>query len=398
MQEVSAAAVDTPSVGHAQWGAVISLTLCVTGLVTAEMLPISLLTPMAADLGISEGMAGQAVTATAIVALFASLLMAAVTRGLDRRIVLLLFTLLSVLSNILVGVASSYLVLLAARMLLGVGLGGFWSMAVASTMRLVPSSSVPRALAILFGGVSVAMAVSTPLGTYLGSIFGWRGVYFATAAFGVVTFIWQSRTLPPMTPLARARLATLFRLARQRRVGIGMVGMVLVFLGNFVFFTYLRLFLESVTAVNVQSVSLMQFGFGAANVIGTFVSGALIPRSLRRTLALMPLLIALAALGLVAAGSRAPLAAMLVAVWGFAFGTVPVSWSTWLTVTVPHETESGGGLQVAAIQLAITAGAALGGALVDARGVSAAVLGGGVILLVAAVLIRFGVHAEGVSR
>jgi predicted MFS family arabinose efflux permease len=398
MNDAIISTADTQPAEKARWGAVISLTLCVTGLVTAELLPVSLLTPMAAGLGVTEGMAGQAVTATAIVALFASLLMAAATRRLDRRVVLLSFTLLSVVSNVLVGAASSYVMLLAARMLLGVGLGGFWSMAVASTMRLVPGALVPRALAVLFGGVSVAMAVSAPLGTYLGSIFGWRGVYFATAALGVVTLIWQLRTLPAMAPSGQARLNTLLRLARRPQVSIGMLGMVLVFGGHFVFFTYLRLFLESVTAVDVRTVSLIQFGFGAANVIGTFVSGALIQRSLRSTLAFMPLLMAVVALGLMATGTQALLAAVLVTAWGFAFGTVPVSWSTWLTLAVPDETESGGGLQVAAIQLAITAGAALGGALVDASGASAAMLGGGAILLAATAVIRFGVHAEGSSR
>ena len=394
MSDAVAFVPDAQPAAKARWDAVISLTLCVTGLVTAELLPISLLTPMAAGLGVTEGMAGQAVTATAVVALFASLFMAAATRRLDRRIVLLSFTFLFVVSNLLVGAASGYVSLLAARMLLGIGLGGFWSMAVASTMRLVPAALLPRALAILFGGVSIAMAVAAPLGTYLGSLFGWRGVYFATAVFGVVTFIWQLRTLPAMAPSGQASLEILFDLLRRSQVRIGMLGMILVFGGHFVFFTYLRLFLESVTVVNVGTVSLIQFGFGAANVIGTFVSGWLIQRSLRGTLVFMPLAMGVVAFGLVAAGTLAPLAASLIAAWGFAFGTVPVAWSTWLTRMVPNETESGGGLQVAAIQLAITAGAALGGVLVDASGASAAMLGGGVILFAATALIRFGMQSK----
>ncbi|HEX3984022.1 MAG TPA: MFS transporter, partial [Acidisoma sp.] len=152
----------------ASWPAVFSLTLGVFSLVTAEFLPASLLTPMAASLRISEGMAGQAVTATAMVALVAALLAAVVTRGLDRRIVLMGFSVLLIASNLLVAAAPNLTLLLFARVLLGIALGGFWSMATAVAIRLVPPPMVPRALSILFSGVSVATIVAVPLGSYLG--------------------------------------------------------------------------------------------------------------------------------------------------------------------------------------------------------------------------------------
>ncbi|MGO4838596.1 MFS transporter, partial [Rhizobiaceae sp. 2RAB30] len=119
------------------WAAVFAMTLGVFGLVTAEFLPASLLTPMAADLGISEGLAGQAVTATALVALAASLLIATVVRDLDRRIVLLAFSVLLILSSLLVAFASSLTMLLLGRVLLGAAVGGFWTMSAAVAMRLV---------------------------------------------------------------------------------------------------------------------------------------------------------------------------------------------------------------------------------------------------------------------
>src|SRR4051812_5579065 len=71
------------------WNAIWSMTIGVAGLIIAEFLPAGVLTPMANDLGISEGMAGQAVTVTSIFAVITSLLIAYVTRNLNRRIVLL---------------------------------------------------------------------------------------------------------------------------------------------------------------------------------------------------------------------------------------------------------------------------------------------------------------------
>ena len=110
----------------------------VTCLVGAELLPISLLSPMAADLQVSPGMAGQAISVTSIAGVIASLFAAIASRRLDRRLVLMVFTLLFIASNVIVGMASSYPMLLAGRLLLGLALGGFWSMAAAISMRLVP--------------------------------------------------------------------------------------------------------------------------------------------------------------------------------------------------------------------------------------------------------------------
>lgn len=76
------------------WRAVYALALGVFGLIVAEFLPASLLTPMASSLGVSEGMAGQAVTATALVALVTGLLIATATRNIDRRWVLMFFSVL----------------------------------------------------------------------------------------------------------------------------------------------------------------------------------------------------------------------------------------------------------------------------------------------------------------
>ena len=168
--ERSAGAHDWP-----HWAAVLSLSLGVVCVIVAEMLPAVLLTPMASDLRVTDGAAGQAVTATSLVALVASLFTAAATSRLDRRSVLLAFSGLMVASNLLVAFAVNYPMLLLGRVLLGLGLGGFWSMTPAVALRLVPAALVPRALAIIFGGVSVGMVVAVPVGSYLGDVVGCAG-------------------------------------------------------------------------------------------------------------------------------------------------------------------------------------------------------------------------------
>ncbi len=374
-----------PQPASAAWGAVFSMTLGVFGLVTAEFLPVSLLTPIARDLQVSEGLAGQAISTTAIFALITSLLIATVTRRFDRRHVLLSFSVLLILSSIIVSMAENFAFLLVGRILLGVALGGFWAMSAATVMRLVPATDIPRALAIMFSGVSAATVFAAPVGSYLGDIMSWRSVFLLTAGIGALTFIAQFATLPSLPPRGRATLRVLVDLVQRPGMKLGLFSLVLIITGHFALFTYVRPFLENVTGVATAGVSGVLLGFGLANFLGTYLAGSLISRSLRMTIALMPMIMGLCALGMVGIDGALNPTIVLVAIWGMAFGGVPVAWSTWITRTVPDEAESGGGLFVAGFQTAIASGAVIGGVIFDYVGSLGVFSIGGIILVGAAI-------------
>ncbi|ATF84715.1 MFS transporter [Burkholderia gladioli] len=384
-------------VERAAWSAVYALALGVFGLVTAEFLPASLLTPLAASLGITEGTAGQAVTVTAAVALVTSLLIAVLTRGIDRRRVLLAFSVLLVISNLLVASAGSFLAILLGRVLLGIALGGFWTMSAATAMRLVPTAMVPRALSIIFSGVAVATIAAAPLGSYFGHLIGWRNVFYAAAAIGALALAAQFATLPSMAPNGTTRLRTLLDVLRRPTVGIGMFAVTLVFSGHFAFFTYLRPFLEDVPGVGVNALSAILLGYGVANFLFTPVAGRALERGLRPMMIAMPALMVVLGAALALFGKLTALDAVLVALWGAAFGGVPVAWSTWVTRVVPDEAESAGGLIVAAIQLAISLGAAAGGVVFDTHGATGVFVAAAVVLVVAVTTIVAGVPVRGES-
>ena len=383
------------------WMAVFSLAMGVFGLLTAEYLPASLLTLMATDLGVSEALAGQAVTVTAVVALFAGLLVPGLTRGIDRRWVLLGFSTLMVASNLLVAVSSSFAVLLLMRILLGIALGGFWSMAAAVAMRLVPSALLPRALSIIFSGIAIGTVVAVPLGSYLGGLYGWRSAFLAAAAVGMVTLAFQSFTLPRLAPRRPARLRTVLEVLQRPGIAMGMFGCVLVHSGHFAMFTYVRPFLEGTTGIGAQGLSLMLLGFGVANFVGTLLAGRLLEQHPLATLVLMPALVGVAALALVLLPASLPGQAVLLAIWGLAFGGVPVAWSNWVASAVPDQAESAGGMVVASVQSAIATGAAAGGAVFSFGGSAGVFVAAAALMLLAALLIALRVRipsAHGVRQ
>ena len=380
------------------WMAVFSLAMGVFGLLTAEYLPASLLTPMAAELGVSEALAGQAVTVTAVAALFSGLLLPGLTRGIDRRVVLLGFSVLMIASNLLVAFSSSLMVLLVMRILLGIALGGFWSMAAAVAMRLVPPTLLPRALSIIFSGIAVGTVVAVPLGSYLGGLYGWRSAFVAAAAVGVVTLVFQLFTLPPLAPRRPARLRTVLEVLLRPGIAVGMLACVLVHTGHFALFTYIRPFLESTSGVGAEGLALMLLGFGAANFVGTLLAGWLLEKSPRGTMVLMPALVGVTALALVWLPASVPGQVVLLALWGMAFGGVPVAWSNWVARAVPDQAESAGGMVVASVQSAIAAGAAAGGAMFSFSGIDGVFVAAGILMLLAALLIGMRVKVQAPGR
>jgi len=362
------------------WGAVFALTLCVSTLIASEFMPVSLLTPIASDLRVTDGQAGQAIAISGIFAVLTSLFIASATRGVDRRSLLLWLTGLMIASGAIVAFASSYPVLMLGRALIGVVIGGFWSMSTATVMRLVPEPDVPRSLALLNGGNALATTIAAPLGSFLGQYIGWRGAFFCVVPLAVATLVWQFISLPKMPSRERASAAAVFNLLRRPHVPLGMLAVGLFFAGQFALFTYLRPFLETVTGVSVSTLSLILLVIGVAGLAGTYLIGLLLRKSLYGLLVGMPLAMAAIAVGLIALGWSVAAVAILLALWGLIGTAAPVGWWTWMSKVLPNDAEAGGGLMVAVIQLSITLGASTGGLLFDGLGYRATFGASAVIL------------------
>jgi predicted MFS family arabinose efflux permease len=367
------------------WSAVLALTLCVSTLIASEFMPVSLLTPIATGLHLTEGQAGQAIAVSGVFAVLTSLFVSSSTRGIDRRTLLLSLTGVMIASGLMVAFASNYTVFMAGRALIGIVIGGFWSMSTATVMRLVPEKDVPRALALLNGGNALATTVAAPLGSFLGQYIGWRGAFFCVVPLAAVTLAWQFLTLPTMPSRERSTAAAAFKVLRKPRVPLGILSVALFFIGQFALFTYLRPFLETVTAVSVSTLSLILLAVGVGGIVGTSLIGSLLKRSLYGLLVGMPLAMAAVAIGLIGFGSLPIAVTALLALWGLIGTAAPVAWWTWMSKVLPDDAEAGGGLLVAVIQLAITLGATTGGFLFDGSGYRATFVASALILCASAV-------------
>lgn len=354
---------------RAYWSGVLAMTLCVFVLIASEFMPVSLLTPIAADLRVSEGLAGQGIAISGALAVLTSLSLSTLAGNLNRKYLLLGMTALMALSATMVALSPSYLIYMTGRALIGIAIGGFWSMSAATALRLVPRRRVPHALAIFNGGNALATVIAAPLGSYLGAVMGWRGAFLCLVPVAIAAFIWQCFSLPAMASDNNRRPGrSAFHLLSRPVVAVGLLACGLFFMGQFSLFTYVRPFLETVTRVDISALSLILLTIGIAGFIGTLVISHFSKRGLYSTLAAISSLMAVVAVTLILTGQHLWFVVPLLGFWGLMATAAPTGWWAWVARTLPDDAEAGGGLMVAAIQLSIALGSTLGGLAFDHTG------------------------------
>ncbi|EKB22017.1 hypothetical protein HMPREF1170_02279 [Aeromonas veronii AMC35] len=378
----------TPAVVNEHWSAVAAMSLCVALLIAAEFMPVSLLTPIAADLGASNGMAGLAISISGLFAVPTSLLIATLSHRLDRRHVLMGLAALMLTSLVAIALSPNFAVLMMARALLGIVIGGFWALATATIMRLVSSQSVPKALGIMYTGNAVATAFAAPIGSYLGGLIGWRGVFWLLLPLVVLNLLWMAFSLPSIR--SQTCPPNVFRLMRRPNVTFAIMGVMLTFAGAFSAFTYFRPFLETRTQVSLPQLSALLLALGLAGFVGTTAVSMLLRRHLYRMLRWLPLVLGVITLALLAVEHHFWSVALMLILWGALNSAIPVAWSAWITQGISDSPESGGGLMVAAIQLAITLGATVGGWLLDSLSIRATFMGSALLLTAASMVVGNG--------
>jgi DHA1 family purine ribonucleoside efflux pump-like MFS transporter len=348
-------------------------------LVASEFLPASVLPGMAADLGVSEGTAGLAVAATAIAGAVTAPSIAVLLPRADRRRVLLGLLLAATIADLAVALAPGFAVMLAGRLLLGVAIAGYWSFAFGAGVHALPGRErlVSTSLSV---GVSVATIIAVPLASIGADTAGWRTVFGAAAALTAVSLVLLAIVFPPVPAHPAAGLAMMRSALRNPKLIAGLILIVLAVFGNFVAYPYIRLAIMRV-APDGSAWLLLTWGLGG--LLGNLAAGALATR-LTLASAAAPMLLS-ASLAVTAYAVGVPMLAVGIVVWGIAFSMMPVTTQLWVARAEREHTESAMGLQVTAFQVAITAGSAAGGALVDGHGVTAALALGAVVAVVSGI-------------
>lgn len=375
------------------WLAVASLTAATFAVTAAEMLPVGLLTLIGDGLHVSEGSAGLTVTLAGIVAALAAPGVPLAVGRLDRRLSLAGLALLLAAANVLSALAPSLEVLLLARVLVGVALGGVWAFAASLAVRLVPPGAVSRALAAVFGGISMATVLAVPTGTFIGEAAGWRAAFAAAAALAVVVAVALAALLPALPAERPVRPGELLRQCGNARLRTGLVFLALLVVGHFSAYTYVRPVLERSAGVSPALLGGLLLAYGVTCFVGNVASGVLAPRRPRAVLLTLGGGTAACVLLLSLVGSLAPsvppvpAAVAVVLVWGVFYGGVSVGAQAWVLAAAPDSREPAGALFASVFNASIAAGAFVGGRVLDAGSLRAVLLTGAGLALASVVVL-----------
>lgn len=356
----------SPKPDRLPYAALTGLSTTAALILVTELMPIGVLSPMGAALGVSDGQVGFLASAYAGAATLSAIPLTAATRRLPRRPLLLGVLAGFALGNVVTAASSSYAVVLAARV--GVGLlgGVAWSMIAGYAAGIAPPKRQGRAVAIALAGITVALVIGLPAGTAVASRFGWRATFFGLAAAAVLAGAWLVATLPPLPAPARGRRGRLHAVIARPGVGRVLAVTGTLLLGHQAAYTFLALLARH---AGLDRPSLVLLTFGASALAGICVTGLLVDRHLR-LLTTVALVLVVGALGLVGTiGGSAPSLVAGVVVWGLAFGGLPTALQAALVRAAGvADAPTAGSLQTTVYNVAVAAGSLTGGLVVDGAG------------------------------
>lgn len=344
----------------------LALTMAGFLAIMTETMPAGLLPQIGLGLGVSEALAGQLVTLYALGSVLAAIPVIAATRSWKRRPLFLLAIGGLLVLNTVTALSTHYSLTLAARFVAGMAAGVVWGLLAGYARRMVPPHLQGRALALAGVGQPIALAVGVPLGTWLGTLFDWRGVFWIMSGLSLVLFAWVRLKVPDFAgQSARQRLPIrrIFLMPGIRPVLLALFAWILA---HNILYTYIAPFLSSVGLGHQVDVVLLLFG--VACVVGIWLTGLLVDRRLR-TLTLLSLAgFALTSLVLGFSGGSSIAVLSGIAAWGLTFGGAPTLLQTALADTAGDGADVAQSMLVTVFNLAVAGGGLAGGLLLERAG------------------------------
>jgi predicted MFS family arabinose efflux permease len=281
---------------HNAWPAVVAIALGSFALVFSEVIPVGLLADISGHLGVSIGTGGLMVVVPAVAAAVAAPLLTLCSARLERRAVLVSLSALVVASDVIAGLAPGIGVMLAARAMLGVCVGGFWVFGAGAAISLVSEQARSTAMAVVSAGIFIATVASLPAASLIGTLSTWRAAFAVAAVFAVIAVAVQLATLPRLGPGGRVRPKSLLTVVTLPVPRIGLVAAGAIFFANFAAYTYIGPLLHTQAGLGADAITLVLLGFGLAGAASNFTAGVTVRAHLRATLMGSGLLIAGSAL------------------------------------------------------------------------------------------------------
>lgn len=334
--------------------------------IMTETMPAGLLPQISESLGVSKALAGQLITFYALGSVLAAIPVIAATRSWNRRRLFLLAIGSLLVFNIVTALSSSYAIIIAARFAAGMAAGVIWGLLPGYVLRMVADNMRGRALAITGVGQPIALAFGVPLGTWLGLLLDWRGVFWIMSALTLLSLIWVRLALPDFAGQSAKQRLSIRHVFSMPGIRPVLLTLFVWIAAHNILYTYIEPFLASVgLAQRVDAILLL---FGIAAIVGIWLTGLLVDNWLRLMALISLSVFAIGALVLGFSGGSTAIVLVGIAIWGLTFGGAPILLQTALAGAAGDNADVAQSMLVTVFNLAIACGGVAGAILLQRIG------------------------------
>ncbi|WP_455550585.1 MFS transporter [Brenneria goodwinii] len=251
-----------------------ALMLSAYGIGTTEFVAVGILPNIALDMGIDIPVAGLVVSLYALGATVGAPVLTALTGRVPRKTLLLALMALFTIGNMVAATSVNYGALLGARVVTAFSHGVFFAIGATISASLVPHDRRASAIAMVFSGLTIAIATGAPIGTLVGQQWGWRTTFWMVAGLGLISFIGIALLLPRTINVDRpGSLRDQAKVLSSGRLLIAFSMNLFGYGGTFVAFTYLAPLLEQISGFQSSSIGKILFLYGLSVIAGNIIGG-----------------------------------------------------------------------------------------------------------------------------
>lgn len=377
--------------GIRAWLALLILSLSTFAIVTTELAPVGLLTPMAEGLHRSESSIGLLVTLYAWIGAVSALLSSLFLGHVPRKLMLLGLMITICISNVMCATLEQYNLLLLARVIGAFGHGAFWAMIGATAISLVPARFIGLATSIVFGGVSVASILGVPLSNYVALSIGWHTSFWLMAILSVIAFIGIIALVPTVKTSSTLARDALKHVLKDKVLWKVYIATLLAITAHFAAFTFIEPWLQGMASVEHNMIPALLLAFGLAGLAGNFITGVVVDRWLKMTV-LCSVLITAATLLAFGSGSQVlsqKIIILFIILWGIAVSGMFVGLQTWVLRLAAEDAFPASAIYITIFNLAIGCGSLIGAWIISVYNLNLLMIFSGVAIVttVAVILI-----------
>ncbi|MEK3916473.1 MFS transporter [Paenibacillus sp. FSL H7-0331] len=363
------------------------LALGVFGIITTEMGIIGVLPQVTQKFNISTSQAGWLVSIFALVVAISGPFLILLVSGINRKVILLTTVLIFAISNLVYAYTTSFDVMLVFRIIPAIVHPVFFSVALVTAAQLVPPDKSSRAVTKVFAGITVGFAFGVPLTSYLAEKISLAAAFQFGAVVSTIAFVGILAWLPSMPVKEKMSYGGQLGILRKPQLWLNIVTVIFIFAAMFAVYSYFAEYLGQVTHMNGSWISMMLMAFGIIMIVGNFLFGSFLHKSLTKTVIMFPLLYVIIYLIVYDLGSYFIPMVVIVFLWGAVHSGGLIVSQAWLTAEAKEAPEFGNSLFVSFSNLGITVGTSMGGWFIANLGIHQLIWSGIVLALLAFLLI-----------